>query len=142
MGCLITGLAQLSNINEILLLASPPTAPYQRMKDYFAKRPETIIDESATSTIKRSDGSITYVESDFWHEMKDVNPPEMYKQLAENSKVFFVKALSDQVITEQDYIGIRRTSGINYNEIDGNHDFERDARDKPIKLIKTIFNGN
>ena len=66
----------------------------------------------------------------------------MYKQLAENSEVSFVRALSDQVITEQDYKGIRGISEINYNEIDGNHDFEGDARDKLIKLIKNIFNGN
>ena len=142
MGCLITGLAQLSNINKILLLASPPTAPYQRMKDYFAKRPETVIDESATSTIKRSDGSITYVESDFWHEMRDVNPPKMYKHLASKAEVFFVRALSDQVITEQDYENIRSIKEIDYNEIDGNHDFEGEAREKLIKLIKDMFNGN
>lgn len=96
-------------------------------------------DESATSTIKRSDGSITYVESDFWHEMKDVNPPEMYKQLALDSEVSFVRALSDQVITEQDYEEIRIIKEIDYNEIDGNHDFEGDARSKLMKYILSLF---
>jgi isopentenyl-diphosphate delta-isomerase len=139
MGCLITGLAGLKNIGTIILLAGPPVAPYKRMKEYFAKRPETTIDESSVSAIKRSDGSITYVESDFWDGMKTVNPPILYKELSTKSNVTFVRAISDQVITDVDYAPIKGIQSIDYCELKGNHDFEGEDRFALIELIaKTL----
>lgn len=139
MGCLIIAMAYIKDIKKVLLLAGSSAAPYPRLRDHFAKRPETIINESATSSIRRSDGSTTYVESDFWYEMKDINPPELYKKLTGISEVSFVRALADQVITETNYEAIRTIPNLHYYEIDGGHDFKDEARKSLIILIKKLF---
>lgn len=139
MGCLITGLARLGNIKKTILLAGPPSVPYSRMKEYFSKRPETKIDENGTSIIKRSDGSLTYVDKDFWKEMQIVNPPHLYRELSKNSDVTFARAMKDQVITESEYSKITDIQMIKHVEIDGNHDFEGEARDELKGLVEKIF---
>jgi hypothetical protein len=139
MGCLIAGLAQLEKINKTILLAGLPTSPYLRMKEYFSKRPETDINDSATSVIMRSDGSKTYVESDFWAEMRSVKPVEMYKELADKHGICFIRALSDQVITEKNYENIKKINQLKYFEIEANHDFEGKAREKLIDIVQKIL---
>ncbi|MBP9759003.1 hypothetical protein KBD45_04875 [Candidatus Dojkabacteria bacterium] len=139
MGCLITGLAMLPKIKKILLLVGPINSPYQNVIDYFSKRPETMINEKSTSIIKRSDGSITYVESDFWKEMKDINPINLYKKLIKNSEIIFIRATADQIIKDTNYDEIENINGLKYIEIDGDHDFGGDARGKLLNIISVTL---
>lgn len=136
MGCLITGMAQLKGIEKTLLLAAPIVPPYIRMKKYFSRRPETIINEEGLSKIKRSDGSYTLIEKEFWEDMKKVNPVDLYTKISESSQTTFIRAKQDQVIDEENYDSIKNISKIKFIEIDGNHDFEGEAR---IELKKIIF---
>lgn len=139
MGCLITGLVLLPDIKKVILLASPITTPYQSLKTHFTKRPETIINEESTSIIKRSDGSITYVESDFWKEMKDINPVNLYKELIKNSEITFIRATADQIIKDTNYDEIENITGLKYFEIDGDHDFGGSARGKLLNIISVTL---
>ncbi len=135
MGCLIVGLARIKNLNKVLLLSGPPSSPYSGIKKYFSNRSGTKIDENGTSILKRSDGSLTYIKKNFWKEMKSVNPPKLYSHLAKNSEVIFIRALSDQVITETEFSKISKNSKIKLIEIDGNHNFEGKARRELTNLI-------
>jgi len=139
MGCFIVGMAHLGNIDKILLLASPTGSPYIRMKEYFSKRSETVINEEGISRIKRSDGSITFVGKDVWDEMKTMNPYKSYSDLAKGNSIYIIRALADQVITGESYEKVKSIKGLTYIEIDGNHDFEGKAREVLIKKIKEIF---
>ena len=136
-GCLVVGLAQLPNIHQIILLAGPPRNPYQTIKNHIAQPSATIINESGTSLLKRSDGSITYIEKDFWLEMKQVEPLALYKQLVQNSQVTFIRALSDQVIKEKDYSDIKNIHNLKYIEIIGDHDFSGHTRKSLLQLISS-----
>lgn len=50
-----------------------------------------------------------------------------------------MRALSNQVITEQDYKNISSINEINYNKIDRDHNFEKDARSKLVKYTLSLF---
>lgn len=139
MGCFIIGLAELKDLDKVLLLAPPTTSPYKRLKEYFSKRPETVINEEGISRIKRSDGSITFVGRDVWDEMKTMNPYKSYSDLAKGNSIYIIRALADQVITGESYEKVKSIKGLTYIEIDGNHDFEGKAREVLIKQIKLIF---
>ena len=111
-GCIITGMVSPEGFNKIILVAGPAQAPGERMKKYFSMRDGTNIKEKCMSTLKRSDGTLTYIPSEYWEEASKVNPTELYLELAEKSDVYFMKANQDQVVTNQDY-GKLKSSNIN-----------------------------
>jgi hypothetical protein len=71
--------------------------------------------------------------------MKSVKPVEMYKKLANRHTVSFIRALLDQVITEKNYESIKQIKQLKYFEIEANHDFEDEARNKLTSSIQKIL---
>lgn len=139
MGCLIVGLLPLRSMNKVILLASPVSSPYENMKEYFSQRPETQFDEKGLSKIKRSDGSWTYIDKDFWPDVQRINPPKMYAGLSKKSKVYFVRAMKDEIVTGEDYEPIRTIKSIEYIELEGNHNFDGDARKPLIRKMVSLL---
>lgn len=140
-GCLVTSLLAPNNIYKIILVASPIENSYARMKSYFSNREGTIINEKGTSHIKRSDGSWTIVESDFWQDIKSINPIILFKALTKKTNLFFIRALNDQVIPDKNYKPLKELKDISYIELPGNHNFENKARENWLKTIAKIFNN-
>lgn len=138
-GCIITGLVSPDNVEKIILVAGPTSAPGENIKKYFQQRPGTEIDESGISKIERSDGTTTFIQSGYWKDAYEVNPEELFLELARKSKVFFVRAKQDQVLTNEDYSGIK-DSDIVFIEIDGNHDFEREDRKLWLNKMVELLN--
>ncbi len=138
-GCIIVGLVSPEDINKIILVAGPTSAPGKNIKKYFSEREGTEINESGVSKIQRSDGTSTFVRSEYWKEAYEVNPVEMFLALAKKSVVYFVKAKQDQVVTGEDYSQIRNSS-IVFIELNGNHDFEGKNRQpwltKMVELLE------
>ncbi len=141
MGCVVTSLAQITNIDKVILLAGPSEPPYNSLKEYFLRKKGTKINKTEISEMPRSDGSTTYVSSDFWSEIKKINPSIRYNNLAQSSSVTFVRPLEDQNIKNEDYSTIKNNKKINFQEISGNHMFEESARSKLKKLIKNILSS-
>jgi pimeloyl-ACP methyl ester carboxylesterase len=138
MGNLITGQLAPKKASQFILLAPPPIASGARFIQYFRSRPGTIINETGESILKRSDGSLTYVPQEFWPQMRHINPLKLYKRLAQIAPTSIIKALDDQVITD-DYTPLKALSGTNYLEIPGNHDFQAGARPALLTTIKQII---
>lgn len=138
-GCLVTGLLLPDNIHKCILLASPVESPYMRMKAYFASRPETIIDETGLSKIKRSDGSWTLLDSGYWDELRDIKPDKLFEDLSKKTEIYFVRAQQDHVLTDESHQPIQAIKSINYLELPGDHNFAGDARqgwiDKMVEII-------
>lgn len=139
-GCIIVGLVSPADIDKIVLVAGPTSAPGQRMKDYFSQRKGTEINKEGTSKIERSDGTTTLVPSEYWREASEVNPAEMYLRLSKKSKIYFIRALQDQVVVGEDYSLLEGDENIEFIELGGNHDFEGEDRkpflDKMIQILK------
>ncbi len=112
------------------------------MKEYFSQRKKTVINEKGISRIERSDGSITLVPPQYWPEAKKINPAKLYLKLAEKAKVYFIRALQDQMVGDQDYSLLGKGGRIEYIGLQGNHDFEAKAR-KPFlaKVVQILKRG-
>ena len=136
-GCIIVGLVSPEGVDKVVLVAGPISAPGQGMKDYFSQREGTIINKDKVSQIKRSDGSLTFVPPEYWEEARRVNPAALYKKLAEKSRVSFLRVRQDQMVVGENYSLLREGGRVGYFELDGNHDFENEAR-KPF-LEKIVF---
>jgi pimeloyl-ACP methyl ester carboxylesterase len=138
-GCIIVGLASPDNVDKVILVSGPTSAPGENIKNYFLQRPGTEINEEGVSKIERSDGTTTFIRPEYWKEAYDVSPAELFLNLAKNSKIYFVRARQDQVVTGEDYSMIKK-SNITFVELDGNHDFEGKDRkpwlSKMVELLK------
>jgi hypothetical protein len=139
-GCVIVGLASPANINKVVLVAGSISAPGPSIKDYFSQRKGTMISEKGMSRIERSDRTITLVPSRYWQEANKVNPAELYLKLSRKAKVYFIRALQDQMVVGEDYSALKGSKDIEYLEIEGNHDFEGEGRkpflDRVIRVLK------
>lgn len=139
-GCVITGLVSPEGIKKTVLIAGPITAPAEPIKNYFSKRKGTKINENGISAIKRSDGSLTFVSSDYWKDAASVNPAKLYLELSKKTEVWFIRAMQDQVVTGEDYSLIKGNQ-IKYIEMEGNHDFEEKNRTPWLKEMVEILRG-
>lgn len=139
MGCLITGLLDPKDIKKIILLAPPADSSYIRMKEYFTRRKGTVINELGRSKIERSDGTWTYIDADFWPEVKSIDPKKLYINLARNSNVTIIRTTNDKLINKQIFSHIRNILGITYYEIETNHNFEEEGRNKLLRIIKSLL---
>jgi hypothetical protein len=139
-GCIIAGLVSPSSLDKAVLIAGPISAPGPRMKEYFSQRKGTKINEKGMSKIERSDGTITLVPPQYWREVSKVSPAELYLKLAKKSKVYFIRALQDQMVAGEDYSSLRENKGVEYIELQGNHDFEGKDRkpflDRVVQILK------
>lgn len=139
MGCVVAGLLQPKNIDKTILLAPPITSPYNRLVDYFSKRPGSQINENKESVIERSDGSWTYIPTEFWSEIKTIKPQELYNDLFAKTNLYAVKPLQDQVIINEDYSELEQLLNKKYIKLAGSHDFHPPHRQKLIDTIGELL---
>lgn len=134
-GCIIVGLVSPEDVNKVILISGPTSAPGENIKNYFLQRPGTEINEEGVSKIERSDGTTTLIQSEYWNEAYEVDPAELFLKLTKNSKVYFIRAKQDNVVTGEDYNKIK-DSNITFIELDGNHDFE--GKDRKLWLKQMV----
>lgn len=139
-GCIVTGLLSPTQIDQVVLLTPPLSPSGQKMVEMFSKREGTKIDRQGLSVIKRSDGSLTYIPASFWTEAGAIDPLTLYQQLSLKTRLYFVRALEDQIIVGGDYFPIRNDPRITYLELEGNHDFDGLRREKWLAKVSEILN--
>lgn len=139
MGCLVVGLAELEDVKKIILLSPPPSKRIQKMQTYFNHKQGSEFNTQGFSKVKRSDGSWTFIHPDFWNEVKIVDPAKLYKKLSKTADTYFVRALHDDVITDESYSEIQIIDRLHYIELDGDHNFKEPNRKKLLDTITKIF---
>jgi len=140
-GSLVVGVLQPSGINKTVLISTPLRSPYQRFKSYFSQRPGTKFDEEGKSQIQRSDGSTTYINKDFWPEIKSIKPLELFRRLAEKYEVSVIIGKDDDLVTDRTPVEVDRGS-VSFFEIVGGHDFGGSSRSKLMQLISRVLEKN
>ena len=141
MGGIIIGMLSPDNIQKTILVASPIASPYEQMKEYFSQREGTDINEDSESRLPRSDGSVSILDKDFWPEMEQVNPKKLYLALSKKTELYYVRALEDHGIGEQDFRSKKKSENISYLELHGDHDFSGDDRENWVKKMAEIIKG-
>lgn len=141
MGCVVASSVDVSQIDQTVLLAPPLTTPYMSLKSYFSKRSGTHFDEGGITTIERSDGSFTYVPSEFWDEVIKTNPLNLYQEIQSKTSVYAIHPLQDQILGNEPYAKLKHVLKDHYYEQDGNHGFAPPHRQQLLDTIKQII-GN
>jgi pimeloyl-ACP methyl ester carboxylesterase len=119
-GCIVAGLAHPDKIRRIVLLAPlDQIVTPERWKRTFGARPGTILSETGTSRLERSDGSFTYLPAEYFREASEVSPLALYESLGKCAKVLLVRAGADEIIGETSFSGLGRNFTI--ETIDADH---------------------
>lgn len=140
MGCIVAGLlGYFDNLNKVILNSPPIFQMYIDFKRYFSKRSGTVLNELGISKIERSDGSWTYINKDFWPEIKSVNPVTIYRNLSDKCRLYLICAKKDHILTKSAKPVLGSLGRIKYFEIDSDHDFSRESRSKWLRLNDKIL---
>lgn len=131
-GCIIAGLSKPLGIRKIILLAPPIDISIKKTMELFGDRYSSKIKFDDVSRFHRRDGSTTLVPKEYWHEREDVNPPELYKQLATISDVTIIKAVGDEMLADNDLSSIEH---LNIVSIESDHNFNNSAREKLLGVV-------
>lgn len=132
-GCLVPASLLPSGIRKVLLTAPSLDVNNQRMVDMFASDPETVIDMKGISRLKRKDGTISIVPSEYWTERENADPISLYNGLSFVSDVTIIKAADDTILG--DLSTDRLSSVIKQIRLPGDHGFKGEYR---LKLLETI----
>lgn len=138
MGAIVVAHAKLTHIKKILMLAPPPRSPIDNFVELFRNRPGTELRFDKKSKLKRSWGAYTFIEPEFWIDLKKFNIEEMYKSLAKQTKLTIIRAKNDQVITDS-YEQLENHPDIKLITLPGDHDFSGEAREGLLEQIESIF---
>lgn len=141
MGCVIASSSKFKETDQTILLAPPLTSPYATLKSYFSKRAGTAFNEDDMTNIERSDGSITFVPAEFWTEVKEANPFDLYRKLQSKTSVYAIHPLQDQILGNEPHAKLKHILKDHYYEQDGNHGFAPPHRQQLLDTIQQII-GN
>ncbi len=136
-GCVAAALANPQNIKQIIFLTPPGNVSPQSIKEFFAKRPGTVVEDDGTLRVPRKDGSTTRIPSKFLDDMFGIDVTELYSELAKSNKLTVIVANQDEVIKPVDFGYLDGKATLLY--IDGNHNFTGDGRAKLLTTIQNII---
>lgn len=139
MGCLVTGITDLENLNKVILMCSPPSKQFRSMQTYFKHKPGTIFDLEGVSKVKRSDGSWTFIHPSFWNDIKIIDPVKLIREISKKSETYFIRALQDDVIRDESYKEISSIKNVNFLELPGDHNFKGKDRKQLLKWVGEIL---
>jgi surfactin synthase thioesterase subunit len=133
-GCMVAALAE-PKVDQIILLAAPETLNLERSERSFADRvrPEHLPDGSIKIT--RRKGGTVIILPGFQSEIRSIDPPTRYNELAAHTPVTIIRAAQDEMLGQTvDDSHLDHSIGI--VKLKGNHNFT-DSSDRQ-DLITTI----
>lgn len=136
-GCLVAALANLQGVRKTIFLAPPTENNIQQSIAYFSKNPLTFIDLDGTSKLARRDGTFTIVPTGYWKEIENIDLGTVYGEYLRGHGVHIVKALLDDVISNDAFSAIFIDAKI--SELEADHDFTGKARPLLVSLCRELI---
>ncbi len=133
-GCVVAALADLQNIRKTIFLAPPIESTNAKTMEYFKKNPSTVINEEGESRLARRDGTFTIVPSRYWDEKVNLNLSNLYKKYTSSNDVVVVKALLDEVISNDMTDEVFEKATV--YELEADHNFTGDSRPLLVTIVE------
>ena len=80
-GCMIAGLIDLSKIHRVILMAPPVRMSMQTVIEAMKKRAGSVYNPNGTSLLPRSDGTTTYLPSEYLKSLSGYDPINLYQAM-------------------------------------------------------------
>lgn len=106
MGCWVTALANPDGIMKTIMTGTPNTntdVVIARVKERFGSRPGATLDMDGISLLPRSTGKIQKIGSQFWIDIKNLQPVKIVSDYSKKTKLMIIHWESDEIIGK-DYL--------------------------------------
>jgi pimeloyl-ACP methyl ester carboxylesterase len=135
-GCVVAGLADLSRVSKVVLLAPPVNESMQGLIDRIAARPGAVYDPNGISILPRSDGTTSYLPKEYIHSRQIQKPFELYQKIADTVPTVIIRATADEIIGLTNVNEIKNAQHI---DIDADHNFQGESRKLLLRALKTVL---
>jgi hypothetical protein len=135
-GCLVASLADLSGIKKLIFLAPPMQLNLDRLSAVFGSREGSIINPLGQTRLARRDGTTTIVVPDYWKDIKEINPIELFNKI--QNPVTVIIATQDEVLGDDAFPFEPLNPNIDVVRMNANHDFTGNARAELISKLKEL----
>ena len=136
-GCIITALANLSNVTKTIFLAPPTENEGEEIIEYFKSKPGTEINLQGVSKLARSHGSFTVVPASYWIEKDEVTTGELYGDYIKDHRSEVIRATQDEVISNDGMAAAFQ--GIEIQDIATTHNFEGEGGLELVSLVHHLL---
>jgi hypothetical protein len=136
-GCVVAALANPSDIKQAIFLTPPGYVSTDRIREFFGKRPGTVVEDDDTMRVPRADGSTTRIPQQFLDDIESVDVTKLYTRFAHQTKLTIIVADQDEVLKPIDFGYL--AEDVRLLNIDGDHNFTGDDRIGLINQLKEIL---
>ncbi|HRI05765.1 MAG TPA: alpha/beta hydrolase [Candidatus Dojkabacteria bacterium] len=138
-GCYIASLlltAKNYNVDKVFLISpSIRNDISEKLKSRYKDKDGSLIDETKTSKLVRSDGSVTLVPSDFWKEADSIDTYELFSKVETNFDATFIWPKGDINVKPDEYRRLISLKPKKFVELEGNHELREDNWEGLINLL-------
>lgn len=140
MGCIVTSLAQPSDIQKSIFLA-PPTSIGENTRKYFTERPGAY-QKDGFWYVPRRNGTVSKIPVVLFDEFETIDAARAINKYANKTSLLIIAAGADEVIKDFDTHSLTGVDESSLTIIDGaNHNFEQPARPELIKIVRQFITG-
>lgn len=137
-GTTIIALAKPKGIRKIILLAPVFNTSVESFIERYKSKPLAVINLKGISYLPPVDGLSRIIPSTCWPERNAFNSLKEYNSLSKLSEIIMIEAKQDNILKKADLSGL--SSEIKVVSLDGDHNFNAEAREPLIKeIIKIII---
>ncbi|MBI2010776.1 MAG: alpha/beta hydrolase [Candidatus Colwellbacteria bacterium] len=107
---------------------SIPNADTEYSIDFLQKRIKAAggrVDESGISAYPRSKGAVQFIGAEFWKTLRSLDPVKLISNLAKTSKIAIFRPMQDDVLGLDHFDEYKNIEGVQYTELDGDHNFTK-----------------
>lgn len=138
MGCIVSSFANLSDFAKVLYLAPHAENRYESYVNWLRSLPNCDLDLEGETSIERKNGTYVHLEAGFFEEMKQAEPIEQFSAVSNITQLTIIRALRDERI-KGTYHRLKEVKGIDFLELEGNHNFDPPARKELINTVAKLF---
>lgn len=135
-GCLIPGFADVSRVSKVILLAPPDSITKETILARLRMREGSVIIPVGMSKLPRSDGTTSYIPTDYLESVEAVKPLEVYQRISNTKPTVIIRATHDEIIGLTKVDEIKNAEHI---DIASDHNFTGDNRQKLIDKLRLVL---
>lgn len=135
-GCLVAGLANISKISQVILIAPPVIASEQRIIDKLNTRAGSKLNLTGVSKYPRTDGSMSYLPKSYIEGFKNMKPLKLYDAIARQIPTVIVRATEDDKLG---LIDLGYVESAKIVDLPADHDFTGTSRQELIDTLKGVL---
>ncbi len=120
-GCLTAAMLKPEGIRKTVLLAPPARVRAERMIKRFEERHGSELNFEGTSWLRRKNGGLMIFPSQYWRDLRNVEPIRLYNEFAFETELAIVRARQDEILADADFNEL--TDSITVMGVDGDHNF-------------------